>query len=177
MTRVTGVLLCLCVPLVGAAHAEHHEADLIALSESAAPESITGNATIKDMDGNVLREGSSSWTCYPGNEVIGPLCNEAQWDALIAALMNKEELDVEEFSISYMLAGEGDAIGVSNSDPFATEPAEHDDWVKEGPHLMILVPDPAILEGLSTDPKDPVYVMWKGTPYAHIMVRIAEEVE
>jgi hypothetical protein len=40
---------------------------------------------------------------------------------------------------------------------------------------MILVPDSKILEGMSTDPKDPVYVMWKGTPYAHIMVRIAEE--
>ena len=39
---------------------------------------------------------------------------------------------------------------------------------------MILVPDPAALEGLSTDPNDPVYVMWKGTPYAHIMVKISE---
>lgn len=40
---------------------------------------------------------------------------------------------------------------------------------------MIVVPDAKALEGLSTDPKDPVYVMWKGTPYAHIMVRVAEE--
>ncbi len=74
-----------------------------------------------------------------------------------------------------MLAGEGDAIGVSNTDPYATEPTADNDWVKEGPHLMILMPDPATLEGLSTDPADPVYVMWKGTPYAHIMVRIAAE--
>jgi len=36
-------------------------------------------------------------------------------------------------------------------------------------------PDPAILEGLSTDPNDPVCVMWKGTPYAHIMVKIAAD--
>ncbi len=74
-----------------------------------------------------------------------------------------------------MLAGEGDAIGVSNTDPYATEPTADNDWVKEGPHLMILMPDPTALEGLSTDPADPVYVMWKGTPYAHIMVRIAAE--
>ncbi len=40
---------------------------------------------------------------------------------------------------------------------------------------MILVPDAAALEGLSTDPNDPVYVMWKDTPYAHIMVRISDE--
>ena len=93
----------------------------------------------------------------------------------LVTLQKREPIDVKEFSVSYMLAGEGDAIGVSNSDPFATDPATKDDWVKEGPHLMILVPDPAILEGLSTDPKDPVYVMWKGTPYAHIMVKVAKE--
>jgi hypothetical protein len=28
---------------------------------------------------------------------------------------------------------------------------------------------------MSHDPRDPVYVMWGDTPYAHIMVRIAEE--
>ena len=83
--------------------------------------------------------------------------------------------EVEEFSISYMLAGEGEAIGVSNADPFATAPTEDSDWVREGPHLMILVPDSTALDGLSTDPKDSVYVMWKGTPYAHIMVKIAED--
>ena len=73
-----------------------------------------------------------------------------------------------------MMAGEGEALGVSNLDPFATEPTDENQWVKEGPHLMILVPDSGILEGLSTDPTDPVYVMWKNTPYAHIMVKVEE---
>jgi hypothetical protein len=58
--------------------------------------------------------------------------------------------------------------------PYARGPEKRDDWVKEGAHLMILVPDRAMLEGLSTDPSDPVYVMWKDMPYAHIMVRIGE---
>jgi len=74
--------------------------------------------------------------------------------------------------VSYMLAGEGTAIGVSNSDPYASDPDGSDDWVKEGPHLMIVVPDSAALEGLSRDPNDPVYVMWGDTPYAHIMVKV-----
>ncbi|HUP47548.1 MAG TPA: hypothetical protein VNA04_02035, partial [Thermoanaerobaculia bacterium] len=65
------------------------------------------------------------------------------------------------------------SAGVSNSDPFAADPHAHGDFVKEGPHLMILVPDQKALEGLSTNPEDPVYVMWKDTPYAHIMVKIA----
>ncbi len=126
------------------------------------------------MDGKVLRTGTNGWICYPGTKVIGPMCNQRQWDDLLSAMMNKKPIDVKELSISYMLAGEGDALGVSNKDPYATEPTDDNDWVKEGPHLMILVPDPALLEGLSTDPKDPVYVMWKGTPYAHIMVKTEE---
>ena len=67
------------------------------------------------------------------------------------------------------------ALGTSNSDPYATDPAKVEDWVKEGPHLMITVSDPAMLKGLSHDPKDPVYVMWGDTPYAHIMVKITDQ--
>lgn len=148
---------------------------VIASAESAAPASVTANATIKSADGAVLREGSNGYTCYPQQEIIGPMCNESAWDALIGAMLNKEEFDPDAFSVSYMLAGEGSAIGVSNSDPYATDPDTSDDWVKEGPHLMIIVPDKAMLEGISRDPNDPVYVMWGDTPYAHIMVKVAEE--
>lgn len=162
--------------LVGAvmARTEQGDASLIAEAESAGPKAVTQNATIKASDGRVLREGTNGWTCYPGSAAIGPMCNRAQWDALLAALQKREPVKVKEFSVSYMLAGEGEAIGASNKDPFATQPTDDNDWVKEGPHLMILVPDPALLEGLSTNPTDPVYVMWKGTPYAHIMVKIGE---
>ena len=149
------------------------EKALIADALSAAPPAITDGATVKDGDGNVLKKGSNGWTCYPGNKAIGPMCNQAQWDAVLAALGEKKDPQVKELSISYMLAGEGEAIGVSNSDPYASDPHAHGDFVKEGPHLMIVVPDKAALKGLSTDPKDPVYVMWGDTPYAHIMVKIA----
>ncbi len=169
------VFVCLCLLVAAGAQAEKSKADLIAEAESAAPEVISKGATVKTYDGKVLRQGTNGWTCYPGTKAIGPMCNQPQWDALLAALQKREPLNVKEFSISYMLAGEGDAIGASNTDPFATEPTDENDWVKEGPHLMILVPDPALLEGLSTNPKDPVYVMWKDTAYAHIMVKVAEE--
>ena len=148
---------------------------IIASAESAAPASVTANATIKSADGTVLREGSSGYTCYPQQEIIGPMCNESTWDELIGAMLNKQEFNPDQFSVSYMLAGEGSAIGVSNSDPYASDPDSSDDWVKEGPHLMIVVPDKAMLEGMSRDPNDPVYVMWGDTPYAHIMVKVAEE--
>ena len=148
---------------------------MIASAESAGPGSVTSNATIKAPDGTVLRKGSSSYTCYPQQEIIGPMCNEAVWDALIGAMLSKESFNPDKFSVSYMLAGEGTALGVSNSDPYATEPEKSDDWVKEGPHLMIVVPDRAMLEGMSTNPNDPVYVMWGDTPYAHIMVKISAD--
>ncbi len=168
-------VLLLCLLVTGFAHAQMSDAELIADAVSAAPESVTMNATIKTGEGRVLRQGSNSWTCYPGSGAIGPMCNQSQWDKLIGAVMTKAPIDVTEFSLSYMMAGEGEALGVSNVDPFATEPTDDNQWVKEGPHLMILVPDPAALEGISTDPKDPVYVMWKDTPYAHIMVKVGEE--
>jgi hypothetical protein len=37
-----------------------------------------------------------------------------------------------------------------------------------------VVPNPANLEGLPTDPSSGgPFVMWKGTPYAHVMVPVA----
>ena len=84
----------------------------------------------------------------------------------------QEPVTVDELSVSYMLAGEGDAIGVSNTDPFAPKPTNDNDWVKEGPHLMILAPT-ELLEGYPADPENGgPYVMWKGTPYAHLMVPV-----
>jgi hypothetical protein len=151
------------------------KAAAIASAESAAPASISKHATIKAADGTLLREGTNTYICYPQQKAMGPMCNEKQWDTLIDAMMNKKEFTPSEFSVSYMVAGEGTALGVSNSDPYATDPKSVDDWVKEGPHLMIVVPNRSSLEGLSRDPKDPVYVMWGDTPYAHIMVKVADE--
>ena len=42
------------------------------------------------------------------------------------------------------------------------------------PHVMVIVPDPAQLDALSTDPQNGgPWVMWKGTKYAHIMMPTA----
>ena len=150
------------------------KAAMIASALSAGPVSVTDNATVKDNEGNVLKQGNNGFTCYPESEGMGALCNQGQWDELIGALMSKEDFTANQISFSYMLAGEGRALGVSNSDPYQTDPGAVDDWIKEGPHMMIIVPR-EMLKGMSHNPKDPVYVMWGDTPYAHIMVRIAEE--
>jgi len=172
--RVVNTFVCLGLLGSSLAFAGDEEA-MIASAESAGPASVTSKATIKSPDGTVLREGSNGYTCYPQQDAMGPMCNEPVWDALIEAMSSKGSFESDRFSVSYMLAGEGTALGVSNSDPYATDPAKSNDWVKEGPHLMIVVPDREILENVSTDPNDPVYVMWKDTPYAHIMVKIAAD--
>lgn len=168
LTMLAGVL---ATPLAAAGDKDA----MIAQAESAGPSSVTAEATIKAPDGTVLREGSNGFTCYPQQDAIGPMCNPPEWDRMIGAMMNKEHFEPQTLAISYMLAGEGTALGVSNSDPYHPDPVNAHDHVKEGPHLMIIVPDPAMLEGLSDDPSDPVYVMWGDTPYAHIMVKISED--
>ena len=121
MSRIITVAGCVAVVVLaaGAAYAQT-DSELIADAVSAGPPAVTANATIKAGDGRVLREGSNGWTCYPGSSALGPMCNRAQWDAALGAFMKREPIDIEEFSISYMLAGEGEALGVSNIDPFAT---------------------------------------------------------
>ena len=70
-----------------------------------------------------------------------------------------------------MLAGAGNGGG-SNIDPYAEGPTDDNEWIVEGPHLMILGPA-ALLDAIPTDPQNGgPYVMWKGTPYAHVMVPI-----
>jgi hypothetical protein len=45
------------------------------------------------------------------------------------------------------------------------EPCDNQ-WIVEGPHLMIIVPDPALLEAFPAEPTSgEPYIMWKGTPY------------
>lgn len=149
-------------------------AALIADALSAAPATITDAATVIDGEGNVLREGSNGWTCIPETPGMGPMCNDAVWMEALGALMAGEPFPTGQFGVSYMLAGEGGAPGVSNLDPAATEPTEDNMWIKDGPHMMLLLPDPAAYDDISNDIAEPVYVMWKDTPYAHLMVRIAE---
>ena len=126
-----------------------------------------------DAEGNVLREGTNGWTCLPEGQ-MGAMCNDAVWMEALTAMMAGEPFPTGRFGVSYMLAGEGDAPGVSNIDPTATEPTEDNMWIKDGPHMMLILPDPAAYADITNDVSQPVYVMWKDTPVAHLMVRIEE---
>lgn len=138
----------------------------------AGPPGVARNATVMDWDGTVLRKGGEQWTCYPGPPQMpdSPMCLDKVWSAWAPAWAEKKPFKTDKVGIAYMLMGDN---GGSNTDPYAEGPTEDNEWVVEGPHLMMLVPDAAQLEGLPDDPDTGgPYVMWKGTPYAHIMVPI-----
>lgn len=147
---------------------------LIANALSAGPNDVTENATVIDGEGNVIRQGSNGWTCMPESAAMGPMCNDETWMAALGAMQAGEAFPTGKFGVSYMLAGEGNAPGVSNLDPSATEPTEHNMWIKDGPHMMVILPDPASYAEIENDIANPVYVMWKDTPHAHLMVRLAD---
>jgi len=142
---------------------------------SAAPESISRQATIMDSDGTVLREGSNGWTCMPDTMPgdNAPMCNDAVWMKMMHAVMSKAEFETDRIGISYMLQGDIGA-GVSNATPYHPDPKNAEDYTEAGPHLMIIVPK-EMLKGLTDDPSSGgPYVMWGDTPYAHIMVPVSE---
>lgn len=140
---------------------------------SAAPADIAENAAVMDWDGNTLREGTNGYTCFPTPPTLAgtsPMCLDEPWMGWAEAWQGETEPQIERTGVAYMLRGDE---GASNTDPYAMSPEEVDDWVVAGPHLMIVTPDPATLAGMNTDPDAGTpWVMWQGTPYAHVMVPV-----
>jgi hypothetical protein len=170
---VTAAALAVAVMASGFVTAGELE-DRIALARSAAPPSVSADATVV-VDGKVVVEGTNGWTCMP-DTMPGDgaaMCNDAVWMKVMQAMGSKSDVTVDSVGISYMLQGDVGA-GVSNSDPYHPDPKNAPDYVETGPHLMIIVPK-ALLKGITDDPKvGGPYVMWGETPYAHIMIPVAD---
>ena len=143
------------------------DAEKVALAMSAGPAEIAKNATVIGMKSmKQLREGSNGWVCYASSGQ--PMCLDKQWQAWAKAWMNKSEPKIEGTGIAYMLRGDN---GASNVDPYATKPTADNQWVVSPAHLMVLFQDQKMLDSYPTDPMSGgPWVMYKGTPYAHLMV-------
>lgn len=153
------------------------DAALIASAMKAAPTAVARNATIVTAgpDGamRVVRKGSGGFTCMPDNPTTpgpDPMCMDANAMEWAQAWMDHKP-PPQKAGFMYMLEGGTDA---SNTDPYAKAPTQTNHWVKTGPHVMI-VGDPEILRQYPASP-DPdttqPYVMWAGTPYAHLMIPV-----
>jgi hypothetical protein len=161
------------------------DAQKIANAMAAAPAGIAKNATIMDWAATPggkprqLRAGANGWVCYPSTptQLQGaggedPMCLDKQWQSWSESWMNKTTPRVTGSGIAYMLRGDK---GASNTDPFATGPTPTNQWIASPPHLMVLFEDPTLLGNFPTDPMNGgPWVMWKGTPYAHLMVPVSD---
>jgi hypothetical protein len=179
VVRLPIVLISLLLVTVLQAGAQDDQA-LIREALSAAPPEVAKTATVKNWDSTVLKAGTGAYTCYPTRESMKKrgkmsMCLDRTGAAWHDAWVNKKPFKANEVSIVYMLAGD---VGSSNTDPYAEAPTSNNQWVEPGPHIMIIVPNPAELEGISTDPySGGPFVMWKGTPYVHIMVPVGKRPE
>jgi len=146
----------------------------VAAAEHAAPSSLSKNATILNRDGDVVRIGNNGWMCLPDDPNTAgtdSICMNESWRNFMDALKNKKKPTYTQVGVAYMLQGDRP---VSNTDPYATEPKPGDDWVEKlGAHIMVLVPDLDTLKSVPTNSKNGgPWVMWAGTPYAHVMIPI-----
>jgi hypothetical protein len=158
------------------------DAQKIANAETAAPAAISKHATIMDWPAKEgaemkqLRAGTNGWMCMPSMPGGGigpgdPMCLDKQWQTWAQAYMSKGPVKVTGDGIAYMLKGDK---GASNTDPFAMTPTPTNNWVMSPAHIMVLFADTKMLDAFPTDPKTGgPFVMWKGTPYAHLMVPVS----
>lgn len=152
---------------------------------SAAPDSVSSTAAVMDWPATEggkfiqLRAGKNGWVCYPSAPAAAgavgqdPMCLDAEFQKWAGAWMTKKQPKLTGVGVAYMLQGDR---GASITDPFAmkAETAKNaKDWVVAGPHIMVTTPNTAALNSLPGVPTGGIpWVMWKGTPYAHIMVPV-----
>ena len=145
---------------------------VIAKATSAAPPDIGRHAVVMGIGAGgkmkELRAGTNGWMCML--DLAGDsMCLDKEWQAWADAWMNKKDPPKPQMvGVAYMLKGDK---GASNTDPYATKRTADNQWVVSGPHIMLLPTDVSQLNAYPTDwTKGGPWVMWKGTPYVHIMV-------
>jgi hypothetical protein len=152
--------------------------DPTASAQSAAPASISAGATIVRVaaDGTMqeIRKGTNGWTCMPDAPTTpgpDPMCFDANAAKWVDAWVHHKPPPDGIAGVMYMLEGGTDA---SNTDPYATQPTAENNWVKTGPHIMVVGSKEILAghpSGATPDTSVP-YVMWTGTPYAHLMIPV-----
>lgn len=149
---------------------------LIQLALSGAPPHIAKDATvmIPSDDGKLMeaRKGTNGFTCIPtvnNRSEPDPMCFDAAVGQWVEALQNNAPKPTNTVpGISYMARGgmhwEKDGKILMKEEPGAK-------MVKEPPHWMVMWPFDSKASGLPSLPNPAgVYVMFDGTPYAHLMV-------
>jgi hypothetical protein len=149
---------------------------LVKLALSAAPPKIAKDAAvmIPGEDGKMIeaKKGSNGFTCFPdvdGQEVPDPICADQAASQWINDLMSGAPKPTNTApGISYMAKGgwhfEKEGKILMKEEPGAER-------VSEPPHWMVFWPVESKTSGIPSLPsKFGAYVMFDGTPYAHLMI-------
>jgi hypothetical protein len=148
-------------------------AELIRSALSAAPRDIAEHAAVMAPGANgklaEIHAGTNGWTCLadePDTPGLDPMCLDKQSMLWVQSLMSHAAKPANTApGIIYMLQGGSD---ISATNPYATT-TEH--FIESPPHFMIMWPYDAKSTGFSTTPKKTgTWIMWAGTPYAHLMI-------
>ena len=150
-------------------------AEFIRSAEEAAPASISSAATIARIEPGgkttVVRQGTNRFTCsiVPDGS-NAPFCaDEAGWSFLLSAFAGQPRPSTTTPGIAYMAKG---AVHYETPDgTIVMERSATTKEVKEPPHWMLLWPIDPETSGLPTRPNaGGTYIMFAGTPYAHLMI-------
>ena len=150
----------------------------------AAPDFIGDFATVMGSDGTIIREGTNGWTClaFTANmmgdsmdpRMATPACMDSNAMAWADAYMTQSVPKLSNDGWAWMIHGDTGADNFraySEGDKAGTNP---EDWIESGAHMMLMPKDPKSLENMTTDfTTGSPYVMFKGTPYVHLMIPIS----
>jgi hypothetical protein len=149
------------------------EAEFIKAAEEGAPARISEKAAVARIEpkGQVtmVRPGSNGFTCalFP-DESHAPFCGDQRAFRWFVAAMSQQPKPPTTGGVAYMAKG-----GVHYETPkgeIVMTPSSTTKSVKEPPHWMLLTPMDPAATGIPTRPNaGGTYIMYAGTPYAHLM--------
>lgn len=151
------------------------EKDQTTLALSAAPARISKDAgvMIYGADGKLTeaKKGTNGFTCIPtvmNLPVPDPICMDAASNQWMTDVMNNAPKPSNTVpGIAYMARG-GSHFEKNGKVVMAGEGAK---VVKEPPHWMVMWPfDPAASQLPTVPNPSGIYIMFEGSPYAHLMI-------
>ena len=152
-------------------------AQVVAAAKAGAPASVSDNATIGWLDStgrfNEMQRGTNNFTCLIARPDItgGPICADQNAMAWFGAMLSHQAAPPASATpgIAYMARG-----GIHFENPDGSIPPDSvagSRRVTEGPHWMMLASfDPATTGLPDRHMTSGTYIMWAGTPWAHLMI-------
>ena len=150
------------------------EAEFIKAAEAGAPDRISAQATILRMEPNgkttVVRQGSNGFSCFlVPDEIHTPTCTDQKGLSWFTSFASNQPKPSTTGGVGYMAKGSEHYEGEDGR--IVMHPGTGTKTVKEPPHWMVLTPMDSATSGIPTRPNaGGSYIMFAGTPYAHLMI-------